>query len=285
MMNAKLGSLFNFLTFKHQSPNIAIIQAYAIPLHIQLLVACLKGHEMIHDHACSKELAPETQWNQKLCMLHLPLHLDCYVHLPRRLVSCAQTVLSHDSAWSKAMQHPALCDFCSKGHQPFATGRSPYSCKKKLDQLWHCVSRERCRFRQLQLPKGWFQPHPASSEVLFGLNLADMSPLLSWHMSIHPDFGGNDKWSHSSLYTIPRKRQYEHLWTMFNHLMNIPKLRVWYNKSRNFLAKKGSMHTARTEGFNTFQCTMGWGPSHWHWLKQTSSFAHEMDFKCHLHPF
>lgn len=61
MMNAKLGSLFNFLTFKHQSPNIAIIQAYAIPLHIQLLVACLKGHEMIHDHACSKELAPETQ--------------------------------------------------------------------------------------------------------------------------------------------------------------------------------------------------------------------------------
>ena len=127
---------------------------------------------------------------RKLCMPHLPLHLDCYVHLPRRLVSCAQTILSHDSAWSKAMQHqkgstcspiPALCDFCSKGHQPFATGRSPYSCKKKLDQLWHCVSQESCGFRELVLSIGWFQPHPASSEVLFGLNLADMSPLLSWN--------------------------------------------------------------------------------------------------------
>lgn len=56
MMKTKLGSLFNILTFKYQSPNIAIIQAYAIPLHIQLLVACLKGHEMIHDDACSETL-------------------------------------------------------------------------------------------------------------------------------------------------------------------------------------------------------------------------------------
>lgn len=46
--------LFNFLTFKRELPNIAIIQAYAIPLHIQLLVSCLKGHEMIHDDPCSK---------------------------------------------------------------------------------------------------------------------------------------------------------------------------------------------------------------------------------------
>ena len=59
MMNAKLGSLFNFLTFKRELPNIAIIQAYAIPLHIQLLVSCLEGHEMIHDDACSTKL-PET---------------------------------------------------------------------------------------------------------------------------------------------------------------------------------------------------------------------------------
>lgn len=135
-----------------------------------------------------QKLAPETKWNQKLCMLHLPLHLDCYVHLPRRLVSCAQTVLSHDSAWSKAVQHQTnQRDFWSKGHQPFATGRSPYSCKKKLDQLWHGVSQEWCPFRELRLPKGWFQAHPASSEVLFGLNLADMSPLLSWNWD-SPEF-------------------------------------------------------------------------------------------------